>query len=1438
MGRSALAFILLFGALLLPSRLFSQTDPSALFEVQSTDKGFLLPRMTQEQREAIVNPAKGLMIFNTTAGSIELNQGSSSAPDWVSFIPEGKVEMLDCAGATASAQLVAGQQAANVAVSIPYTGGDGGFHGGEAVSSTGVAGLAAIITGGNFEKGNGSLTYFITGMPVSAGTASFFLSAGGQHCTLELTVTASTISALACNDAVITGTLMPGQVASGVTASVPYAGGAGGPYTGQMVTSTGVTGLTATLAAGSFANGNGSLTYAITGTATVAGLASFALDIGGKNCTLLVPVGCGAYVAPGQWKVFMCHNLAAANTAANPFQPGWEVIGGYWQWGRKGPEPSAWLTTNTENFAHGPTGPGAAENNEAAISGWNSSEAPNGAWSEAMKTGNDPCPEGFRLPAKAQWEGVLSNNATSIVGSWSPGTTNYSSGRYYGPALFLPSTGYRLYSDGLLNERGAFGVYWSSKEDDPSTAWCFYFESSSSFISSVLRIFGLSARCIVDESPPPIGALNCESATTSGTLIPGQAAAGVSASVPYTAGTGSPFNGQAVTSTGVTGLTATLAPGSFANGNGSLTYAISGTVNAPGLANFELNIAGQSCTMEVPICGAFVAPGQWKAFLCHNLAAANTSANPFQPSWEINGGYWQWGRKGPDPTAWLNTNTQNFAHGPSGPGANQTNQAAVGGWGLSAAPNGAWSDASKTVDDPCPAGFRVPTKTQWSGLIANNSPTLAGTWNGIPTNYSSGRLIGSGLMLPASGNRKDIDGSLFDRGGAGYYWSSTEEGTVQAWDLSFSGGGSITMGYFSRNSGYAVRCIAEDPPPPGSVSALNCGGTVLTGRIMPDEAASGVSASVPYTGGNGGPHNGQTAISSGVTGLTATLTAGNFANGNGSLTYSITGTAAAAGLANFALDIGGKTCTLQVPVGCGAYVAPGLWKVFMCQNLAAANTSANPFQPSWEIAGGYWQWGRKGPDPSTWLTTNTEHFAHGPTGSGAGQANAAAISGWSQTNAPNGAWSDAAKTADDPCPTGYRMPTKAQWDGVLANNNPNNLGSWFSSSTNFSSGCLYGTSLFLPASGSRNASNGQLSDRGNYGYYWSSTEFGAANAWLLNFDSDNFFTSTYSPSRGIGNTVRCIFEAAPSSLGSIGALNCGSATTTGPLLFNQAATGVSTSVPYTGGNGGSHNGQTVNSTGVTGLTASLAPGSFSNGSGSLTYTITGIPAADGQASFALSIGGQTCNLLVRVGCGAYVAPGQWKAFMCHNLAAANTAANPLVPSWEINGGYWQWGRKGPSSSQWLNTNTPNFAHGPTGSGSGQTNEASISGWSSTLAPNGAWSDASKTANDPCPAGFRVPTSEQLVGVLFHNFKIITGTWSASATNYSSGFFFGSNLMLPAAGIRSNDDGQLYSRGSIGYYWSSTEHFANDALMVYFASDYMYPGNHYRRRGQSLRCIAE
>ena len=55
----------------------SAPDPSAMLDVKSTVKGLLPPRMTTVQRDAIVQPAAGLTIYNTSCNCIETYNGTT-----------------------------------------------------------------------------------------------------------------------------------------------------------------------------------------------------------------------------------------------------------------------------------------------------------------------------------------------------------------------------------------------------------------------------------------------------------------------------------------------------------------------------------------------------------------------------------------------------------------------------------------------------------------------------------------------------------------------------------------------------------------------------------------------------------------------------------------------------------------------------------------------------------------------------------------------------------------------------------------------------------------------------------------------------------------------------------------------------------------------------------------------------------------------------------------------------------------------------------------------------------------------------------------------------------------------------------------------------------------------------------------------------------------
>ena len=307
--------------------------------------------------------------------------------------------------------------------------------------------------------------------------------------------------------------------------------------------------------------------------------------------------------------------------------------------------------------------------------------------------------------------------------------------------------------------------------------------------------------------------------------------------------------------------------------------------------------------------------------------------------------------------------------------------------------------------------------------------------------------------------------------------------------------------------------------------------------------------------------------------------------------------------------------------------------------------------------------------------------------------------------------------------------------------------------------------------------------------------------------------------------------------GSITVLNCAAAVYNGNLFAGTPASGVSCVVPYTGGNGASYAGQTVNSTGVTGLTATLTAGSFSSGSGTVTYTISGTPSGSGTASFALNLGGQSCTLTRTVTaslnslypagsvfCGTgpsavvdVLNPITGKTWMDRNLGAIQvaTAYNDALSY----GSLYQWGRRSDghqcrtSPTTNIPSSTPQPPHGDYILPGGNPAD-----W---LSPsnNNLWQGVNGI-NNPCPEGYRIPTEAE---------------WNEEYQNWSSldGYgAFASPLKLPAAGIRSSIVG---SSGNTGYYWSSTLNPINLSFPHILTTSGQI-SSYIRSYGLSVRCI--
>ena len=57
-------------------------DDSSILDIDSDSKGLLIPRLTTTQRNNIILPATGLLIFNSTTSKFEFNSGSAGTPIW------------------------------------------------------------------------------------------------------------------------------------------------------------------------------------------------------------------------------------------------------------------------------------------------------------------------------------------------------------------------------------------------------------------------------------------------------------------------------------------------------------------------------------------------------------------------------------------------------------------------------------------------------------------------------------------------------------------------------------------------------------------------------------------------------------------------------------------------------------------------------------------------------------------------------------------------------------------------------------------------------------------------------------------------------------------------------------------------------------------------------------------------------------------------------------------------------------------------------------------------------------------------------------------------------------------------------------------------------------------------------------------------------------
>lgn len=193
----------------------------------------------------------------------------------------------------------------------------------------------------------------------------------------------------------------------------------------------------------------------------------------------------------------------------------------------------------------------------------------------------------------------------------------------------------------------------------------------------------------------------------------------------------------------------------------------------------------------------------------HNLGA-DTSLDPDQNPTvlKLNGNYYQWGRFTPAATS-------TDGDGP------------VSGWNTSTVTSsGAWntgteSNPRKTINDPCPEGYRIPTRSESDALFANTVQSAdIGNWTSSGINNYSAAVFRSKrdkniqLTIPAAGSRNNARGVLglednARRGVSIYMWTSTNSTSDNAFRMRYGkdSQGTIAVG---KNNGMTVRCVAEN----------------------------------------------------------------------------------------------------------------------------------------------------------------------------------------------------------------------------------------------------------------------------------------------------------------------------------------------------------------------------------------------------------------------------------------------------------------------------------------------------------------------------------------------------------------------------------------------------------------------------------------------------
>ena len=123
--------------------------------------------------------------------------------------------------------------------------------------------------------------------------------------------------------------------------------------------------------------------------------------------------------------------------------------------------------------------------------------------------------------------------------------------------------------------------------------------------------------------------------------------------------------------------------------------------------------------------------------------------------------------------------------------------------------------AIKTIYDPCPRGFMIPSGRFATGFTSTGSSTstaeefnIIGSWNNGWTFKKNSNDI-DGLYLPAAGYRDRSSGSLGSVGSSGYWWSCAPYSQGFSRSLTFSSSRVSPLSFSNCAHGFAVLPAQE-----------------------------------------------------------------------------------------------------------------------------------------------------------------------------------------------------------------------------------------------------------------------------------------------------------------------------------------------------------------------------------------------------------------------------------------------------------------------------------------------------------------------------------------------------------------------------------------------------------------------------------------------------